>query len=132
VAFKQFESYKVTNCPCVIVIYDARSFFTYDYLFESKVASQIIGNGHYIENKHGKLHEIYRTKGFLQRREKDYISGLAIIRRYDNELVFYHNPCANISLRGSYLLKSMKRQYVVSKMESGTEWISLQLESAAL
>lgn len=124
-AFKQFESYKVTHHPCVIVLYDARSFFTHDLLFEQKITSYIIGHGHYMENEDGKLHEIYRTKSILYRK-KHYISGLVNIRR-NNEIAFYHNPHTQNSLHGHNLLKSIPIQYVASKMKKGLVWVQSQM-----
>ena len=124
-AFKQFESYKVTDHPCVIVLYDARSFFTFDFLFEQEISSHLIGNGHYTNNECGESREIHRTKSTLYRRGKHYISGLAVIRR-NNELVFYHNPHTTNPLTDCDLLTPIKTQYVASKKENGTTWISSQ------
>lgn len=120
-ACAQFKNYKVTNFPCVIVIYDSRDFATKDVLFHQFIQVSMVGTAEYMKMNDGSYLEIKRNPGLLTNRKK-YISAVAAMHESSRELIFFHNANASISLIYNPLLKKFRYQYHFVKTNSGYEW----------
>ncbi len=118
----QFKDYKVTNYPCVVVLYDSREFEIMDVLFHQFVQTAMLGKAEYMHQKDGSLVEIKRNHGLLTKRKR-YISAVAVMHQKTRKMVFYHNPNANIPLVSSDLLKKFEDQFQAVFKEKRLEWI---------
>ena len=123
-AFHQFESYGVTDYPCVVVLYDARGFWVKDRLFHKFILSAILGNGHYMKNQEGELVEIGRNEGLLTRR-RNYISAVAIMYSENQEIILYHNSNASTKLHKASVLSKLIYQFYAKQTDKGLKWVEV-------
>lgn len=123
-ASKQFKGYRVTNCPCVIVIYDARDFATKDFLLHQKLQSVMLGVADIMQKPDGNWIEVNRKPGLLTNRMK-YVSAIVLASKPSNDLWFYHNPNATISLTNSLTLSFFAKQFKAVKTNKGLEWVAI-------
>jgi hypothetical protein len=59
-ACEQFKNYRVTDSPCVIVVYDARPFATKDLLFYPEIKAAMLGDAEFMASNNGVIKEISR------------------------------------------------------------------------
>ena len=123
-ASKQFKSYQVTDKPCIVVLADRRDFFVRDLLFIQTVQSKMIGVGHYMQNDSGQYFEFLREPGLLTKGKK-YISAIAIMFAATEDIVFLHNPYANISLLDGPVTAIFRNHFIATKGQHGLEWRKL-------
>jgi hypothetical protein len=123
-AADQFKAYKVTDKPCIVVLADQRVFAVKDLLFIRAVQNKMIGIGHYMQNGNDRDYECSREPGLLTNR-KNYISAIAIMFKETEQIVFFHNQNANISLLNSLVTTLFEHHYVVIKGQYGPEWKKL-------
>ena len=121
-AKKQFKGYKVEDRPCIIVLADCRDFFFKDFSICLSLKNLIIGNGHYKENEHGFLTEVYRELGLFSNYGK-YVSAIALIKENQQDLIFLHNPCAIHSLLNDTLTSLFEHHEFVQTTNHGHIWV---------
>jgi hypothetical protein len=120
-AFRQFQEYNVTDSPCIIVLYDSRKFAVKDILFYQYIESAMFGIVEYQEKLDGSIIEVKRHLGLLTN-HKEFISAIAVMHKETKEIVFYHNPNANINIQSYTILKHFKYQFQFIKTPIGLEW----------
>jgi hypothetical protein len=121
-ACEQFKRYKVTDSPCVIVLYDARPFETIDILFYSEITSAMLGTSEFMKERNGEIKEISRKGALLNKSSKTYVSAIVVIHDHIKDVVVLHNPNARFSLLESPL-KTWLNHHKVSKLtEKGVVW----------
>lgn len=120
----QFKSYKVTDRACIVALTDLRDFSVKDLFFTQVVQSKMIGSGHYMQDGNGQYFECFREAGLFTNR-KNYISAIAIMFKATEDIVFLHNPNANISILSEPLMEAFEHHYFVIKGQYGLEWKKL-------
>ena len=123
-AARQFKGYGVTNSPCIVVLCDSRNFATMDILFSEYIKVAMLGSAEYIHKTDGTISEISRKDGLLTRR-KEYISAIAIISKYSNDIRFFHNPNASYPVLDKLLSQMFLTHYKAVIDAQGLKWIKV-------
>lgn len=123
-AAKQFKDYGVTNSPCIVVLCDSRSFATMDILFSQYIKVAMLGSAEYMQKPDGTISELSRKNGLLTRR-KEYISAIAIISRYSNDIQFFHNPNASYPVLDKWLSPVFLTHHKAVIDARGLKWIKV-------
>ncbi|WP_444899701.1 hypothetical protein ACJJIX_05325 [Microbulbifer sp. VAAC004] len=121
-ACEQFKNYKVTDSPCVIVLYDARPFATKDLLFYPELKTAMLGRAEFIAKHNGEIKEISRKGALLKKNGKTYVSAIVVIHDHAKEAVVLHNPNAKIPLLESSLKRSLNHHEVANFTENCIAW----------
>ncbi len=122
-ACNQFKSYGSTDKACVVALYDARCFAVRDVLFPQFIISAMFGNAEYWKPKDGPSREIKRTGKLLQKNKKNYISAIAVLNEKSNDIIFLHNPFANISLLNLQTPFTKHLKFIFTENGLSYEWV---------
>ena len=122
-ACNQFKSYGATNKACVVALYDARCFAVKDVLFPQFIICAMFGDAEYWMPNDGPIREIKRTGRLLQKNKKNYISAVAVLNEIDNDIIFLHNPFANISLLNLKTPFTKHLKFVFTEDGLKYEWV---------
>jgi hypothetical protein len=117
----QLRNYGNAGDICIIVLFDARDFFTKDLLFEMHIKSALLGTAEYIQTESGYLKETKRNPGLLTNRMK-YISAVAVMYKTTKELAFFHNPHAINKIQHESFFKLFTNNFHAIQTDMGLSW----------
>lgn len=84
----------------------------------------MIGVADIMQKPDGNWIEVNRKPGLLTNRMK-YVSAIVLASKPSNDLWFYHNPNATISLTNSLTLSFFAKQFKAVKTNKGLEWVAI-------
>jgi hypothetical protein len=117
----QLREYGNAGNICVVALFDARDFFTKDFLFEMHIKSAMLGTAEYMQTREGVFTEVKRENGLLTNRMR-YISAVVVMYKATKELVFYHNPYATNKIEHEDFFKMFTNHFYAVQTDTGLEW----------